>query len=1023
MNGSVKCVTDTRNKRAHTTFAIAPVTLAIRSALALSAAMLMVPSPVLATANAPESLSVYARKHDSAQPRSEPDLTPSFDLTRVADERIPTSVTLVDWLAGIAADPLGDSAVADGHLAVSFDNGAAGSFDDLTLVGGDIGFASAPVDNNTAVDHNGSSIAVSGYGFAYGLYVFNDYSASVTNSTDVSVLASAGVLDATAYGAIILSNHFASLTNDTAGAIDASAITQDGNALAVGAYVSGHDVTTLLNYGDISAKSVSQNGNAAAYAAVVAGASGISLLINGGDLSAEALAGAGRDAYAAGAYVQRSVASIFNDGNISATATAVGGTATAKGARAYGEFVSMSNYGDLSASAGADGGTAVAIGSDSLGYSGASFYNAGNVGAVAVANGGQASAIGASSLGGLGAYSTNVGSISAMASGDVASASGIVNMSSYGVADTTNAGNISAVAEGGVAPYGVKEAVAFGVYNFALLYDSVVDNSGSISAAATATTDITGTNGFLVANAIGVAALNPQGYGQATIANTGSIGASAVTSQGYAGAWGAISQSGQYGASTIDNAGAISSYAHTNIGSANATGAVAYTVAGTSSIVNHGDISATADGERGIVNVTVNFAVATGVQATSLPYGAGKATVDNFGSIQAHTRVYGGIGYSYGVQASGLYTSVNNAAGASITAITEAELFGGAFATGVQVSGVYNVGVVNDGSITAYGHANAYSDGIYGFYGSGGAVGIDAKAGAQGDVMVVNNGDVTAVAIGEHSVNWSQGGAGATGITTYAHDATIVNSGAVTAIANSQFGIVGANGVIAQAKYSSNIVNAAGAHIVAYASVGSLDGDQYAGRAFSWGTQTFGSGMDHAVTYNAGNIVSHAVVTPDGGANAGHSIATAFGSSIGYAPASRTQSWSTWAASRPPPAPISATRRHTEPSWPPNMPPTPPMPAHPCECRRRRRQRLRGRQLRDWAAPDLCYPMRCQRLRLRQCLLCHGRRRFDTRQQRRHRRHGKRQRRHRLQLRLDSARRCLGRHHQRRTHHRSHRCR
>ncbi|MFL6591533.1 MAG: autotransporter outer membrane beta-barrel domain-containing protein, partial [Luteimonas sp.] len=351
----------------------------------------------------------------------------------------------------------------------------------------------------------------------------------------------------------------------------------------------------------------------------------------------------------------------------------------------------------------------------------------------------------------------------------------------------------------------------------------------------------------------------------------------------YAGAWGAVALSGPYGIATIDNDATISAYAHTHIGSSDALGAYVLSVAGTSTLVNHGEISAVARAERGIVNVTVDYAEATGVRAISLPYGAGESVIDNYGDIAAHTSTMGGIGYANGVQAYGQLTSVLNAADASIIATVDAELFGGAFATGLEAGGKQGVGVVNDGAIVAYGHANAYSVGTDGFYGAAGASGISVNASYQGVAKVVNNGDVDAIAIAENSVRWAQGGAGATGIYAYAKYGTeIVNAGDVHAIADAQFGIVSAYGVVAHDKYSSSIVNAAGANIVARASVGSLAGDQSAGLAVAFGTKTFGNGTDHAVTYNAGSIVSHAVVTPDGTMAPIGSMATAFGSATGY---------------------------------------------------------------------------------------------------------------------------------------------
>jgi hypothetical protein len=725
-------------------------------------------------------------------------------------------------------------------------------------------------------------------GHATGVRASGYDAASVNNAGLIDATAIANTGDVTAYGAISSSYHFSYLTNDADGIIDASASTVDGDALAVGALAAGWDAATLTNYGAISALATTANGDAQAYAAVVNGTyAGIGLLINGGDLIAEAAAGAGGYAYATGAYVYANVASVFNDASSIAIAVAGdGGTAVARGARAYGMYTAVSNYDALTAHASADGGTAMAKGADSVGYFGSSVYNAADILATADADGGAATAMGSYSLGFIfSSYTTNTGAITASASGASADALGVLNAALYlGDAITTNDGSINAIAEGTVAAYGEEEAVAIGVYNFAVYYDSVVDNRGSISATALATEDISGTYGFLQAKALGAQALAAYGYGETTIVNTGDIQAAALTSQGYASAWGAVAQSvGMYGSASIENDDLIASYAHTDIGVAMALGAYTLSVAGTSQIVNRGDIIATADAERGIVNVSVNYADATGVRVNSIPYGGGAAIVDNYGNIQAIARIYGGIGYATGIQAYSQDTSIHNAAGARITASVDAELFGGAFATAVDAGGMYSVDVVNDGAITAYGHANAHSEGAYGFYGAAGAAGIYANASFQGDAMVVNTGDINAIAIAENSVSWAQGGAGASGINAYAkYDATIVNAGDINVIAQSQFGNVAAYGAVARGKYSSHIVNEAGASIVASASVGSLADDQSAGIAVSFGTQIFKRGMEDAVTYNAGSIISHAVVTPDGTGTAIGSIATAFGSSIGY---------------------------------------------------------------------------------------------------------------------------------------------
>jgi len=774
-------------------------------------------------------------------------------------------------------------ATADGMQGAS----ATGVYNSASIYNGSVDNSGSISATATTTGGDGIALAtgISNAGGTYSSY-YSNYGgvASVTNSGGISVDANAaGGGRADAIGVANTSSYSSYVTNY--GDIDVVASALDGSALAVGAYQTGQVSTRLANYGAISAQADNANGNASAYGAFVYGGfTGAGVVINGGQLNASASAVNGY-AVATGTMVMADVATIFNDNSASATATALYGDAVATGARTYGLYSAINNYGDLVANASADGGNATAVGADSYGYFGTSTTNAGSISANASAIGGAASASGIYSLGIIfSAYATNTGTVSADAVGDSAAAMGILNAAVYlGDAITTNSGDITAVAEGGIAPYGEAEATAIGAYNFALFYDSVVDNSGSISATAVAAADISGTYGFLQAKAIGAQAVAAYGYGETTIVNTGDIRASALTSQGYASAWGAVAQSGMYGSVAIENDSLIASYAHTDIGVSMALGAYTLSVAGTSQIVNHGDIVATADAERGIVNVSVNYADATGVRVISVPYGGGAAIVDNYGNIQANTTILGGIGYATGVQAYGQDTSIHNAAGASITATVEAELFGGAFATAVDAGGMYGADLVNDGAITAYGHANAYSDGTNGFYGAAGATGIYLNASFQGDAMVANNGDINAIAIAENSVSWAQGGAGATGVNIYAkYDASIVNTGDINAIADAQFGNVAAYGAVARGKYSSHIVNEAGASIVASASVGSLAGDQYSGRAVSFGTQIFKRGMEDAVTYNAGSIVSHAVVTPDGTETAIGSIASAFGSSIGY---------------------------------------------------------------------------------------------------------------------------------------------
>jgi hypothetical protein len=378
------------------------------------------------------------------------------------------------------------------------------------------------------------------------------------------------------------------------------------------------------------------------------------------------------------------------------------------------------------------------------------------------------------------------------------------------------------------------------------------------------------------------------------------------------------------------------------------------TVAGTSTILNHGDISASARAERGIVNVTVDYAEATGVRAISLPYGDGESIVDNYGSIQAHTFHFRwhrlrqrspGVWPVHVNQQCCRCTHHGNGRCRTIRRCFRHWRRSGRRERGRRRQRRHHPRLRP---------RNAYSDGTNGFYGAAGATGISVNASYHGDATVVNNGDVNAIAIAENSVSWVQGGAGATGIYAYAKYGTaIVNAGDVTAIADAEFGVASAYGVVAHDKYSSSIVNEAGAVIVATASVGSLAGDQSAGLAVSFGTKTFGNGTDYAVTYNAGHHHLARSRDSDGTQAPIGSMATAFGSSTGYnsgvlqgAACQRRQHrgrrecrFRLRDGVRSVCAYAERFRHHQQRR-------------HPCGCLRRRRQRLRGWQLRVLAAPD-----------------------------------------------------------------------
>ncbi|WP_162312921.1 beta strand repeat-containing protein [Pseudoxanthomonas yeongjuensis] len=848
-------------RRANTIPAVAPIARAVRAALAVSATMLAFSAPVMAHADGAcgPTASQQAYACDDATIHIEVGATAPYDLTRLADGERPVSVNSPvggkDGLVALADDPSGDESVRSMTTSAPAVDWLV---DDITAVGGD----NPEPHAFTSPAQAGTFASVDSTVHAYGSDVAINY--GITESTE----------------------SFTYLTNYDS--VSASADAEDGDAFVIGALAQGWDAATLHNYADIAARASSDTADAQAYAAVADGAhnNGIGILINGGDLVAEATA-AGADglAYATGAYAIGNVASVFNDLNSTATAIAgEGGGATARGARAYGSYTAVYSYGDLTAIASADGGTADARGADSAGYYGSTVYNAGNIHSSAT-GADLSTSIGAYSVGaGFSAYTTNTGSILAEAQGEGAKAYGVVNASLYlGDAITINQGDISAVAVGGQAAYGEAEAYAFGVYNLATIYASSIDNSGTIAATALAQADMSGTDGFLQAKSIGAIAVNSLGYWDADIVNSGEIGAISKTSQGYASAWGAVVQSsGAYGgAVSLDNTGSIWGYAQADLGVANAIAAYAVNQMGAVDVANYGDIEAVAHTVRGDMDRYVtSYAYATGVKAAGL-YGFDGTHVDNHGSIVAHASAEAGIAGSIGIGASGVYTSIANAADASVVSIGEAELYGGGFATGIEATGIYGIDVVNDGQITAYGHAHGYAYGTHTFYSNTKASGIYAGAGFQGDASIVNNGDIAAIAVSEDAVNHFSGGAGATGVQVYAkYDGLVVNSGDITASATANLGITGAYGAMVTGKYSGNLINEAGATITAQATVGSLYSDAYAGRAVTFGVHTFRT--DHGGIYNAGTVISHATVTADGGANASRSLATAFGASIGY---------------------------------------------------------------------------------------------------------------------------------------------
>jgi hypothetical protein len=799
-------------------------------------------------------------------------------------------IAQVDDAGTIDVVATGTYATATGVINAMFRYGAAGvtqagdldATADGSAGGSATGIYNYAYRSDASVDNTGTigvhATADDGMALATGIYDKSGSIADVHNAGGITVDAAADAGLAMAWGVVALSGDTVYVVNEGDIAVDAQA--GNGDALAAGIYASANAFASATNLGTVSAQAGTVDGDATAYGAILAsGGSGIAVLVNGGDIDASATVTGAGDASAIGGYVIADVATVFNDGSATASAVSAGGDAVARALGAYGNYSAISNYGASVATASATGGDALARGSDAYGYFGAATYNAGDIQAHAIATAGDATAYGAYTLGAIfGAYTTNTGTIAATAQGDSAVAQGVVNAALYlGNAITVNDGSIVAAAEGGIAPYGETEAIAFGVYNLALVYDSIVVNDGSILAQATATAELD--DGFTQAKAIGAGAFNAYGYGDTGIVNHGDIGAVALTDRGYSVAWGAVVRSGgAYGGATIlDNSGTIHAQAISDLGISMTLGAYVASLMGDAAITNAGDISAYSRTERGIPGQFANTASATALYARAM---YGQTDIANTGTLVGHGVGYGALVYVHGVQSYGDTLAIDNAAGASIVAIGEVERFGFAGATGVEAHGIYGVGITNAGDVTAYATAHGWSEGEYVFLGASGAVGIYGEASFFGNVAVTNTGDVSAVAVSSENVDSPSGAAGANGIIAYGkYDATVVNAGDVLASATSDLGIAGAYGVQVHGKYSGNLVNEAGATIVALARVGSQDSDTYAGRAVAFGGHMFGT--DHGYIGNDGRVVAQAIATADDAANAFPTMASAYGLSIG----------------------------------------------------------------------------------------------------------------------------------------------
>jgi outer membrane autotransporter protein len=848
MNGHTSA--SANKNRVYRKIKLAPTTSAIRSALAISAAMLALSGSgaVLAgtcvtdaATNTVTCNGVFTDDVSNSIPAT------VEDLTLIVGTDGTTTVDPADGVNGITSTWNGDATVinyagitvsnADG-IYMYTNNGAgdvqndgdiyayAGTADATGIyVGayGDanasnsgsviVGAAGASITNTTGIevysyggsataDNSGLVVSSAYGGTAVGISANGYVSASVSNSGDLgvsSVTGGAYGIDVFAYGNSYADNSgLVEVTSQDADAFGLMSYSLDGDAYA------SNSGTVTVDAGDEG------------YGLVVAAGTGDANVDNSGSIDVHAET----DAY--GVKVFGSV-----DANVSNT-----GSVYAYGYEsAYGIYVDA-NQGYASVTTGVDSSVAAYSGYFSngiyaFGDLGASIDNAGSVYAFAggqvVADDVEAAAAFDLSLSGDAdiVNSGYLGSVVYAVSTDGSLTSyGALAVSLDGGASITNSGTIYAYA--GV--YGYQGITSFGALAAAIEGDVAVDNSGTI------TSTVYGYAYYNGIHAVGVAAYSIDG--SVTVDNSGTIDATATNDPNFSAFYGGsatgIYAYSTYGDATVVNSGTVNATVNTsylNTVGGTAVGIEAYTYGygayTTASVTNSGDVNVSVTGgeiagylghatgvyahskygdvvvdNSGSIGVTIDYGVASGIHTDSK---YGDTVVSNSGTIDVTTTALGY--YTYGIQSTSKYGDIAVDNSGTITVDGYQNGTFGPSAFGVFVSGTYSesLSVTNSGTIDVTATAASllavnysYSTNAFGIYVSG----------AYAAVSVGNSGDISATA---HSVS-PYYAAAATGVSVYAgYDVSIGNSGSITATASAdeyqQFGYAHATGVYAVSIY------------------------------------------------------------------------------------------------------------------------------------------------------------------------------------------------------------------------------
>lgn len=829
---NIRNVSGSAKTKRSRTIKLAPMTRAVRSALAVSAMALALGA----------SGGAFAAGHKLPQAqvlqveRAMLDFAPVHDLATVAPpvwmevppELHPTLIDVSD--AGDVVidnvDPIDEVNIYTSATAISgyssegnvgITNHAGADLLAASVFGNAIGIYGYATTGDVSIDNAADIFALSAYYVADGIFA-SGANVDVTNSGAIDVYGYSWAAGIEAQGT-------GTVSVDNSGDIYAEVLDV---GTAFGIYVTGADVT-VDNSGNIEAQGYSGTG-------IEAQSSGDLQVTNSGDIIGGSLT-AVYDYYSGNTYLYGSL-----------VGTGINAISNGEGAA-----VGVTNSGDIS-SQGYYGATGISATSGGLGGS-ASVTNSGNVYASQYnkygygAYGIVVSADGDASIDNQAGASITVDS--------AGTANGAVALSFAGDASVTNAGDITVTTDA-LLYYGANGIVAFAGNGSAY-----VGNSGNIDVTSkyiSSGIDVSGLEGATAVNSGDISVDAWRAYGIRAQAGNGDVDVTnensifATYSAGSGTAFGILGLSGN-GDVSVDNSGSI------------ATSVTGQSV-GIFGLAYAGDVNVS---NSGVIDAYSYDGAALGVFARA-DYGT--ASVDNSNTISA----YSYYGQAYGILARGAYSSVSNSGDIEASAYYAA--------AGIIATSYYGTTVTTTGgSISAIAVGEGLGIDARSFYGDVtvdnasdidavgivlGARGINAAAYSGGTVTVDNSGDIYAGSLYGDSIGiygYSVGGdvsidnsGDITAISYYGLADGIFASGANVDVANSGaievYGYTWAAGIEAQGDDSATVDNSGDITVIA---PGFLQVQDYSGViGYAPGVQAFGiyatAGEGGVALTNSGNI-------------------------------------------------------------------------------------------------------------------------------------------------------------------------